>query len=110
MASATSSLPVPVSPLINTVAPVGATSRIIPSTRRRAALFPTMRGNSLSWSSSLWSATVANVASSISKDALCLTEGSFVSQVACADIPLLLSFIRKYPDAYATKAMLSLTS
>src|SRR5258706_6895103 len=79
MASAISSLPVPVSPLINTVASVGATTRTISSTRRRASLLPTMRGNPLPQSSSLSSATVADVASSISKDAVFLTAGASVA-------------------------------
>src|SRR6266404_234950 len=64
MASAISSLPVPVSPLINTVALVGATIRTMPSNRRRAALLPTMPGSPLPLSSLLSRATFAGVASS----------------------------------------------
>src|SRR5260370_15486239 len=66
MACGISSLPVPVSPWINTVASVGATTRTMPSTRRRAALLPTMRGNPMPQSSLLSSPTLAEVASSIS--------------------------------------------
>src|ERR1700676_490664 len=91
MASAISSLPVPVSPLINTVASVGATTRTMSSTRRRAALLPTMRGKSMPRSSSQSSATF-DVASSTSMDALWFTSGSSLIQVACADMLLLLSF------------------
>ena|ERR1700680_4103429 len=93
MASAISSLPVPVSPLINTVALVAATIRTISSTRRRAALLPTMQGNPLPQSSLLSRATFADVASTMSKDALWLTAGRLLAQIACAAIVLLLSFV-----------------
>src|SRR5277367_5577791 len=93
MASAISSLPVPVSPLIKTVALVGATIRTIPRTRRRAALLPTMLGNPLPQSSLLSRATFAEVASPMSKDALWLTVGRLLAQIACAAIVLVLSFV-----------------
>src|ERR1039457_6528426 len=77
MASAISSLPVPVSPLINTVASVGATIRTMSSTARRAGLVPIMSGNSLS-----------------RRDALSMIAGRSPPQVACAAIFLLLSLFR----------------
>src|SRR6267378_4034564 len=87
MASAINSLPVPVSPLISTVALVGATTRTRLSTCRRAALLPIMRG-STSPRSSLWSsATFPDVASSISNDTIWLTSGPSLAQFACAAIP-----------------------
>src|SRR6267154_2451823 len=53
MASAISSLPVPVSPWINTVASVGATTRTRQSTRRKAALLPIILGKTQPRSSML---------------------------------------------------------
>src|SRR5271165_1766315 len=90
MASAISSLPVPVSPWINTVASVGATIRTIPTTPWRAALLPTMRGNPMTQSSSLSSATFADTESSASKDALRLTTGASTAQHVC--VAILYSF------------------
>src|SRR6202451_3358645 len=90
MASAISSLPVPVSPLIKTVALVRATIRTMPSTCRRAALLPIMQGRPLPQSSLLSRATFADVASPMSKDALWLTSGRLPAQIACAAIVLLL--------------------
>src|ERR1700689_4232441 len=84
MASAISSLPVPVSPLINTVASVGATTRTKPSTHRRATLLPTMRGNPLPQSSLLSIANIADVAPLISKDAVWLTVGASPAQLIIA--------------------------
>src|ERR1700723_896517 len=69
MASAINSLPVPVSPLINTVASVGATIRTMPSTCRRAKLLPTMRGSFLPLSPKL------------SNDALLLHAGASNPQI-----------------------------
>lgn len=94
MASAISSLPVPVSPLINTVAPVGATTRTMPSTRRREALLPTMWGNPLPQSSLLSSATFADAASSISKHALAISlllpSISYSCRADCFQVPFFL--------------------
>jgi hypothetical protein len=92
MAAAMSSLPVPVSPLINTVESVGATILTMPSTRRKAALLPIMRGNPL-LGSSLSTATCAEVTGVISKDALSFAAGSLSAQLAGAAIALLLSFL-----------------
>src|SRR5277367_6820653 len=86
MASAISSLPVPVSPLINTVASVGATIRTIPSTRRRASLLPTIRGEPLSQSSFLPRWAFADTESSASKDAPRLTTGASPTQHVCVAI------------------------
>src|SRR5580658_4537518 len=92
MASAISSLPVPVSPLINTVASVGDTICTMPSTFWRASLLPTIRGNPLLLSS-LSSATFADAEVSISKGWLIV--GNLTAQLTCADIcftPLVLRF------------------
>src|ERR1700730_16428482 len=86
MACAISSLPVPVSPLINTVASVGATTRTIASAPRRAALLPTMLGNPLPQSSLLSSECLADFASWISRDAVRLTAGASLAQLDCAGI------------------------
>src|SRR6266481_8735930 len=86
MACAISSLPVPVSPLISTVALVGATIRTIASTPRRAALLPTMPGNPLPQSSLMSSVSLADFASWISRDAVRLTAGSSLAQLVCAGI------------------------
>src|SRR5580700_2319297 len=88
MASAISSFPVPVSPLINTVASVGATIRAIPRARRSAALLPTMRGNPLPQNSLLSIAIFDDVASSISKHAGWLIADDAILQVALAAINL----------------------
>src|SRR5580700_1275396 len=107
MASAISSLPVPVSPLIKTVALVRATIRTILSTCRRAALLPIMQGSPLRQSSQLSRATFADVASPISKDALWLTAGRLPAQIACAAIVLLLSFVRYIFDVRILRPCLS---
>src|SRR6202050_4364475 len=86
MASAISSLPVPVSPSISTVASVGATVWTISSTRRSAALLPIMRGEPLPQSSFVSGAPFAVVASSICKDALRLTAAVSLAQIADAAI------------------------
>src|SRR5258707_10011071 len=90
MACAISSLPVPVSPLISTVASVGATIRTIASTPRRAALLPTMPGNPLPPSSLLPSASLADFASATSREAAGLTVAASPAQLVCAAIQLLL--------------------
>src|ERR1700704_4626118 len=97
MASAISSLPVPVSPLITTVAPVGATTRTMPSTRRREALLPAMWGNPLPQSSLLSSATFADAASSISKHALAISllllSVSYSCRAHCFQVPFFLCLL-----------------
>src|SRR5580692_6336747 len=95
MASAISSLPVPVSPLINTVASVGDTMCTMPSTLWRASLLPTIRGDPLLRGSLLSSATFADAEFSISKDGGCLIVGTLTAQLTCAAIcltPLVLRF------------------
>src|SRR5579862_9242135 len=57
MACATSSLPVPVSPSIRTVASVGATVRIRSNTPRRPVLEPTMPSRSVYSSSEMYDPT-----------------------------------------------------
>src|ERR1700722_7397483 len=81
MASAISSLPVPVSPWINTVASVGATIRAISSTRPRASLLPTMQGTP-----PLSSETFAAVECGTGKDVDWWIAGNSVAQVAFAAI------------------------
>ena len=71
---------------------VGTTIRTMPSTRRKAALLPIMRGDPLPSSSSLSSATCADFAYAISKAALSLAGGSVSTRPGCAVISLLLSF------------------
>src|ERR1700722_2983817 len=90
MASAISSLPVPVSPWINTMASVGATICTISRTSRRAALLPIIRGNPLLPTLLLSSATLADNESSASKDALWLTTGASATQHVC--VAILYSF------------------
>src|SRR5580704_5846630 len=108
MASAISSLPVPVSPLINTVALVRATIRTMPSTCRRAALLPIMQGRPPPQSSVLSRATFADVASPMSKDGLWLTSDRLPAQIACAAIVLLLWLVcYSYPLAHQGPAWLS---
>src|SRR6266481_1388738 len=100
MACAISSLPVPVSPLISTVALVGATIRTIASTPRKAAL-PTMPGNPLPQSSLLSSASLADFAPWISRDAVRLTAAASLAQLVCADIHYSFWFVRLAFDAHA---------
>src|ERR1700719_4384251 len=100
MASAISSLPVPVSPLINTVASVGATIRTIASAPRRLALLPTMLGNPLPQSSLLSRASLVDFASRISKDAVRLTAGASLAQLVCAGIHYSFWFVRYAFDAH----------
>src|SRR6202035_335307 len=101
MACAISSLPVPVFPLINTVASVGATTHTIASTPRRAALLPTMPGNPLPQSSLLSSASLADFASSSSRDAAWLTAGASLAQLVCAGIHYSFWFVGYAFDAHA---------
>src|SRR5437899_1941194 len=101
MACAISSLPVPVSPLISTVALVGATIRTIASMLRRAALLPTMLGNPLPQNSLLSSAHLADFAPCISRDAVRLTAGASLAQLVCADIHYSFWFVRLAFDAHA---------
>src|SRR6266481_3242628 len=91
MASAISSLPVPVSPWINTVASVGATTRTMPSIRWRAALLPIILGKPRPRSSLLSGTIFAAAASSISKHPLWLIAGASGAQLMSMAISLLLS-------------------
>src|ERR1700676_1998380 len=100
MACAISSLPVPVSPLINTVASVGATTRTIASTPRRAALLPRMLGNPLP-PGLLLSSESLDFASRISKDAVRLTAGVSIAQLVCAGIQYSFWFVGYAFDAHA---------
>src|SRR5260370_24536642 len=104
MACAISSLPVPVSPLISTVALVGATIRTIASAPRSAALLPTMLGNPLPQNSLVSSASLAESASWISRDAVRLTGGASLAQLDCAGIHYSFWFVRYAFDAHARGA------
>src|SRR5271168_4739814 len=105
MASAINSLPVPVSPLINTVALVGATTRTMSSTRPRAALLPTMLGNR---SHRISSSGVASgkVASSNSKDAVWLVFAVSLAQLDCAAISCSSSSARCALDVHRPRITL----
>src|SRR6266852_8905904 len=89
MASAINSLPVPVSPWINTVESVGATTRTRLSTRWRAALLPIILGKPLPL---LSCATFADVAASITKNALWMIAGASAAQLVSTGIFLVLPF------------------
>src|SRR5258707_15542132 len=99
MASAINSFPVPVSPQINTVALVGATRRTMPSTRWRAALLPTIRGNPEQGSSPS-SATSSDAPSPTPKDAVWLIVGASLAQLASAAI-------LDHPPSFAVTPMLT---
>src|SRR5580692_3936426 len=89
MASAISSLPVPVSPLINTVESVGATSRTMPRTLRRAVLVPIIVAKSLPPISLSSNVPFADAAPSSSKDEVRFIARVSFAQLVCADISLL---------------------
>src|SRR5258708_14403855 len=97
MASAFGSLLVPVSPLIKTVALVGATTCTRPSTSRRATLLPTMQGSPLPNSS-----LPSDDTSSISKDAVWSAASASLTQLVCAAILYSFpSFNREHPRTQA---------
>jgi ABC-type dipeptide/oligopeptide/nickel transport system permease component len=89
MASAISPLPVPVSPWINTVAPVGATTLTKRTTRWRAAPLPMILSNLLLLNSLLSIAVFTEVVFSISTHALWLIAGASATQLVSPDIFLL---------------------